>query len=177
MYAQRRQTVLLAGAQGATSPASRRAVILVSLAFAIGSLGLLALPREALGWSPNTFSSASEQELLALTNQARASAGRPALKWDAELASIARYRSQDMIERDYFDHTIKGSGQKVWDVMDARGYCYELAGENIGWNQYWPDEQATAEIQKSFMGSPGHRSNILGSDWDVVGIGAYKGAD
>ena len=25
------------------------------------------------------------------------------------------------------------------------------------------------------MGSPGHRANILGKTWDVVGIGAYKG--
>ena len=27
------------------------------------------------------------------------------------------------------------------------------------------------------MGSPGHRANILGKTWDVIGIGAYKGAD
>ena len=25
------------------------------------------------------------------------------------------------------------------------------------------------------MGSPGHRANILGKTWDVIGIGAYKG--
>ena len=60
--------------------------------------------------------------------------------------------------------------------MSARGYCYMVAGENIGWNTY-PDDVATAQIQQMFMGSPGHRSNILGKDWDRIGIGAYKGAD
>jgi len=51
-----------------------------------------------------------------------------------------------------------------------------LAGENIGWNTY-PDDVATAEIHQMFMNSPSHRENILGPAWDVIGIGAYKGAD
>ncbi len=165
------------GPLAAPSPSFRRATILLLVAFAIGALGVFALPREALGWSANAFDAGSEQELLALTNQARASAGLRAVRWDATLGSIARYRSQDMIERNYFDHTIAGSGRHVWDVMDDRGYCYELAGENIGWNQHWADDQATGEIHKSFMGSPGHRGNILGNAWEVVGIGAYTGAD
>ena len=78
-----------------------------------------------------------------------------------------------MITRDYFSHTIPGYG-KVWDKLHAIGYCYDVAGENIGWNTY-PDDSATAAIQDMFMGSPGHRANILGKTWDVVGIGAYKG--
>ena len=78
-----------------------------------------------------------------------------------------------MITRDYFSHTIPGYG-KVWDKLHAIGYCYVVAGENIGWNTY-PDDSATAAIQDMFMGSPGHRANILGKTWDVVGVGAYKG--
>ena len=80
-----------------------------------------------------------------------------------------------MITRDYFSHDIPGGGN-VFDEMSARGYCYNLAGENIGWNTY-PDDVATAQIQQMFMGSSGHRSNILGKAWDHIGIGAYKGAD
>ena len=78
-----------------------------------------------------------------------------------------------MIERDYFSHTIPGYG-KVWDKLDAIGYCYKVAGENIGWNNY-PDDIATAAIHQMFMDSSGHRGNILGKAWDVIGIGAYKG--
>ena len=88
----------------------RRLTIVVALAFAIGSLGVLAAPRPTLAWDSGSFNSGSEQELFALTNQARASAGRKALHWDGALASIARSRSQDMIERDYFSHEIAGSG-------------------------------------------------------------------
>jgi uncharacterized protein YkwD len=158
-------------------PVVRRVLAALAVAFAAATFWVAIQPADTFAWSPGNYDSGSEQELLTRTNQARASAGRRALRWDSDLASIARSRSKDMIERGYFSHEIAGSGRHVWDLMSDRGYCYRLAGENIGWNQHWPDGQETAEIQKSFMGSPGHRENLLGPDWDVVGIGAYKGAD
>ena len=80
-----------------------------------------------------------------------------------------------MIRRDYFSHDIPGYGS-VFKKMDAKGYCYKVAGENIGWNTY-PDDIATAAIHKMFMDSSGHRKNILGKAWDAIGVGAYKGSD
>ena len=153
---------------------SRRAAsVAVGLLFALTSVFTLAVPRRDLRLGQRTFSSSSESELVALTNRARASAGLKALKVDSTLTSVARWRSKDMIDRDYFSHTIPGYG-KVWDKLDAIGYCYKVAGENIGWNNY-PDDVATAAIQQMFMDSAGHRANILGKAWDVIGIGAYKG--
>jgi uncharacterized protein YkwD len=145
-----------------------------ALALAVG-LALL-LPVTAFAWGSNAFSSTSEQQLFQLTNQARAAAGKKALHWDAKLAALARARAKDMIVRNYFSHQIPPDGHTVFDVMSNEGYCFKLAGENIGWNNY-PDDQSTAEIQTMFMNSPDHRQNILGPAWDVVGIGAYKGAD
>jgi uncharacterized protein YkwD len=145
-----------------------------ALALAIG-LALL-LPVTAFAWGSNAFSSTSEQQLFQLTNQARAAAGRKALHWDARLATLARARAKDMIVRNYFAHQIPPDGHTVFDVMSNVGYCFNLAGENIGWNNY-PDDQATSAIQAMFMNSPDHRQNILGPAWDVVGIGAYKGPD
>ena len=78
--------------------------------------------------------------------------------------------------RDYFSHQIPPDGHTVFYVMSNAGYCYNLAGENIGWNNY-PDDSATDEIQTMFMNSPDHRANILGPAWDSIGIGAYKGPD
>ncbi len=155
-----------------TRPKVRLPVASVVLA---GMLALL-LPVTAFAWGPNAFSSTSEQQLFQLTNQARAAAGRKALHWDSQLASFARARAKDMIVRDYFAHQIPPDGHTVFDVMSSAGYCYNLAGENIGWNNY-PDDQATTEIQTMFMNSPDHRSNILGPAWDSIGIGAYKGPD
>jgi uncharacterized protein YkwD len=147
----------------------------VALVFAITSVFSLAAPTSASAWNEGTFSASSENDLVRLTNQSRAAAGRKALKVDSTLRSIARWRSKDMIKRDYFSHDIPGYG-RVFDVMSDKGYCYHVAGENIGWNNA-SDSTATGKIHKSFMGSSGHRSNILGRDWDVIGIGAYKGAN
>jgi uncharacterized protein YkwD len=157
-------------------PAVRRLPVAVAIAFLLSSIGLVATPASTFGWSAGTFSSASEQQLVALTNQARANAGRRALKVDSALTSIARWRSKDMITRNYFSHAIPPSGKLVFAVMSERGYCFNLAGENIGWNTY-PDDVATAQIQQMFMNSPSHRENIMGRAWEVIGIGAYKGAD
>ena len=152
----------------------RRLAIMTMLAFALTSIGLLAVPRTTLAWDVNTFSSSSEAQLVSLTNQARAAAGLKALKVDSKLASIARWRSKDMIVRNYFSHTILGTSYMVFHVLDQKGYCYKLAGENIGWNNY-PDDVATSTVQRQFMNSSGHRANILGKAWDAIGIGAYKG--
>ena len=145
----------------------------VALLFGLTSVATLAAPVPSLAWDGNSFDSSSEAELIALTNRSRASAGLPALKVDSDLTTIARWRSKDMIERDYFSHSIPGYG-KVFNKLDETGYCYTLAGENIGWNTY-PDDQATAAIHQMFMDSAGHRANILGEAWDVIGVGAYKG--
>jgi uncharacterized protein YkwD len=147
---------------------------MIAIAFVLTSVGLLAAPPTTLAWSINTFNSSSEAQLVRLTNQARAAAGLRALKVDSRLTAIARSRSKDMIVRNYFSHTILGTSYNVFHLLDKSGYCYRIAGENIGWNNY-PDDVATNTVERQFMGSPGHRANILGKAWDVVGIGAYKG--
>jgi len=155
----------------AASP--RRTALAIVLLFGISSVFTFAAPSATFAWDINSFSSSSAADLVALTNRSRASAGLKALRVDSTLASVARWRSKDMIQRDYFSHSIPGYG-KVWDKLHAIGYCYKVGGENIGWNNY-PDDIATAAIHKMFMNSSGHRANILGKAWDVIGVGAYKG--
>jgi uncharacterized protein YkwD len=150
--------------------------LFLSLSMLLGAFGYLATPAATLAWDGNAFSSSSEAQLLSLTNQARAAAGLPALRVDSYLASVARWRSQDMIQNNYFSHAIPPSGYKVWDVFNSKGYCYQLAGENIAWNTY-SDDVATAQVQSQFMNSAGHRAHILDARFDLVGIGAYKGPD
>jgi uncharacterized protein YkwD len=152
----------------------RRFAAMLTLAFSITSIGLLAAPTSADAWSSGQYNSTSEHQLVALTNQSRAAAGLRALRVDSTLTAIARSRSRDMIVRNYFSHSIPPSGKNVFSILDSKRYCYAIAGENIGWNNY-PDDVATKTIHKQFMASPSHRSNILGKRWDVIGIGAYKG--
>jgi uncharacterized protein YkwD len=152
----------------------RRFAVLTAVVFLLTSIGLLAMPRTTFAWDTNSFSSASESTLVTLTNRARATHGLKALRVDSKLTAIARSRSKDMIVRNYFSHTILGTSYNVFHVLDQKGYCYRIAGENIGWNNY-PDSSATSAIQSQFMNSPDHRANILNKAWDVIGIGAYKG--
>jgi uncharacterized protein YkwD len=152
-----------------------RSPLLLAAALAASSIVALASPRTVAAWSSGTFNSASERELVSLTNRSRASAGLRSLRVDSTLTAVARWRSKDMIDRDYFSHSIPGYGS-VFKKLDSKGYCYRVAGENIGWNTY-PDDEATAAIHQMFMDSAGHRANILGKAWEVIGIGAYKGSD
>src|SRR3954452_7747767 len=85
---------------------ARRLTPLLAFSVVIGAAGLLATPVATLAWDAGTFNSSSESELYSLTNQSRASAGLPSLRIDPALASIARYRSQDMEDRGYFSHNI-----------------------------------------------------------------------
>jgi uncharacterized protein YkwD len=131
------------------------------------------------GWEVNSFSSGSETQLIALQNQARASGGLRTLKLDTALRTIARWRSKDMVTRDYFSHTIPGSGTDhnvFWYMQYTYDYCFKVAGENIG-QATWPgasEEDVTNYIFGLFMDSAGHRANIMGKAWDVVAVGAYR---
>jgi uncharacterized protein YkwD len=154
----------------------RRTAAALAIVFGVTSLGIASAPT-ALAWGENTFSSSSEGQLIALQNRARASAGLKSLKLSSSLRTIARWRSKDMAERDYFSHTIKGTSRNVfWYMQHEYDYCFKLAGENIG-TVTWAgasEEDATNWIFDQFMNSSGHRANILGKAWDVVAVGAYR---
>jgi hypothetical protein len=84
-----------------------------------------------------------------------------------------------MAQRDYFSHTIPSSGTDhnvFWYMQHKYDYCFKVAGENIG-QATWPgasEEDVTAYVFDLFMGSSGHRANIMGKSWDVVAVGAYR---
>ncbi len=154
--------------------ATFRSRLLLIPFIAMVAFGMLGFPATAAAWDQNHFSSSSEKQLFSLHNKARASAGRKALKWDSSLLKYARERSKDMIVNGYFSHNIPPDGHLVFSDLSKGGYCFRTAGENIGWNNY-PDNIATAAMHESFMGSSGHRANILSSRYDVMAVGAYKG--
>ena len=155
----------------------RRLAVMLAVVFGVVGVELAAVP-PVLGWDAGTFSPSSESQLITLQNQARASGGLSSLDLDTALRTIARWRSQDMVERNYFSHTILGTTHNVfWYMQYKYGYCFNVAGENIG-TVSWAgasEADATNWIFEQFMNSPTHRANILGKAWDVVAVGAYKG--
>jgi uncharacterized YkwD family protein len=111
---------------------------------------------------------AQEQQMLNLVNAERARAGLPALKADPELTKLARLKSQDMIQLNYFSHQSPTYGSP-FDMMRRFGITYRTAGENIAGNQ------SVEAAHRALMNSPGHRANILNRDFTHIGIGIQTG--
>jgi uncharacterized YkwD family protein/spore coat assembly protein SafA len=110
-----------------------------------------------------------ENQVIALTNQERAKHGLPALKADWELTRVARYKSVDMRDKNYFSHTSPTYGSP-FTMMKNFGIKYRTAAENIAAGQRTP-----AEVVKAWMNSPGHRANILNKSMTHIGVGYAKG--
>lgn len=152
-----------------------RRLRIAGLALLLAALTLVSTAGPTLAWATSEFSPNDEQLLFTLTNQDRASAGLNALVNDSYLHKEAEWRARDMGERDYFSHQIPPDNKMVFSYMQQDGYCFTVAGENIGLSTFG-DDVATTRIETAFMGSKGHRANILGT-WQRLGVGAYQAAD
>ncbi|WP_425451937.1 SafA/ExsA family spore coat assembly protein [Bacillus taeanensis] len=110
-----------------------------------------------------------EHQVIQLTNQERAKYGLPALKPHWELSRVARYKSNDMRDRNYFSHTSPTYGSPFTMIKNF-GISYRAAGENIAMGQ----TSAQAVVQ-AWMRSEGHRKNILSQNYNHIGVGYAKG--
>jgi uncharacterized protein YkwD len=111
-----------------------------------------------------------ERELLALLNRDRAAAGLRALQSDARLQEIARGHSREMARTGEVVHVSDKTGSAVDRVRAARVAPFpRILAENVG------RAFSTAEVEHGFMGSPGHRANILNPNVTHVGIGVAVG--
>jgi uncharacterized YkwD family protein len=106
--------------------------------------------------------------MLSQVNQERARQGLAPLVADTKLTQLARQKSQDMVNKNYFSHTSPTYGSP-FDMMKAAGVRYRTAGENIAC------APSTTRAHTALMNSPGHRANILNPAFTHVGIGIVKG--
>ncbi|WP_342046701.1 CAP domain-containing protein [Bacillus sp. OTU530] len=113
--------------------------------------------------------SAYEQKVVTLTNQERAKQGLPALQVDSALSKVAKAKSQDMYNANYFSHTSPTYGSP-FDMMKQFGISYRTAGENIAMGQKTPEE-----VVQAWMNSAGHRANILNTTYTHIGVGYVAG--
>ena len=145
---------------------------------------------KALNWSD------IERLVIEFTNKERISTGLGPLRHDAAISKIARSHSENMARLGLLSHDIGGRGPT--DRALTAGYnCRAYSGDGsytyglsenvaehprvaqwIGWgNSYRPvdfshDAEAMArELVDGWMGSPGHRENILDRDSRRIGVG------
>lgn len=110
------------------------------------------------GTGTSTASDATAaQDVVRFTNDARARRGLPALRTSALLMEAARIHAQQMAQAQRAEHTISGARYPTMQSrLDAVGYPYAQAAENVAWNQ--PGAQT---VVTGWMNSSGHRANIL----------------
>ena len=128
------------------------------------------VPASSSPWDLDTSPmDAYSQQLFDDTNKRRADNGLPALRVNGYLIGIARIRSHDMADHNYFAHVSPITGDSAFTLMDKHGVPYGWAGENLAKNNY-PDSQAEGIAENALWNSPPHRENILNPNFTDMGI-------
>jgi len=107
----------------------------------------------------------SSSGLLSATNTQRSQNGAGALTINSKLASAAQAKANDMVARNYWSHTTP-DGQDPWVFIDATGYSYQKAGENLAYGF-----ATSGDTIIGWMNSPSHRANMLDTGFKEVGFG------
>ena len=106
-----------------------------------------------------------EREVVALVNEERRRIGLEPYSHNQNLSEVARTKSEDMRDNNYFSHQSPTYGSP-FDMLNQFGIQYRTAGENIARGQRTPQE-----VVNSWMNSPGHRRNILSQEFTEIGVG------
>jgi hypothetical protein len=150
------------------------------LGLALIWIGLLAAPVQARSTpAPKAEPAAPaagpsyEEQVMELVNQERWQNGNlPPLKHDVLLDASAETHSVNMAHRDFFAHCDPDTGKSPWVRMTDHGYFWNSAAENIAAGYSSP-----SAVMSGWMGSSGHRSNILSTGVRELGIGYYHQGD
>jgi uncharacterized protein YkwD len=113
---------------------------------------------------------AAERQIVALVNRDRVKAGLPALALDARLVPVARAHCHDMIDHDFVGHLSPRTGTAM-DRAHRAGLKPQLVMENVG--RFYSADQA----ESGFLGSPGHRGNLLDPRARNIGVGVAYGPE
>lgn len=106
----------------------------------------------------------SIKEIVRIVNNERANNGLPALANRIDLNELADIRAKEIVEK--FAHT-RPNGSSCFTILDNTHYM--TAGENIAYGQ-----TSASEVMTAWMNSQGHRTNILSSSFNCIGVGHCK---
>lgn len=103
------------------------------------------------------------RQLLTLTNQDRAAQGLGPLRWSPELAQAAQLHDERMVQHNELQHQFPDEPDVPTRAGQADAHFRAIA-ENIALG---PN---AADIERQWMHSAMHRTNILDPRMDVIGI-------
>jgi uncharacterized protein YkwD len=149
---------------------------LLLLAFCASASGSVACAAGSVQTTSATAADAAAAVVCEI-NAARAGHGLPPLQANSRLAAGAQGLAADMAARHYFSH-VTPDGVDLTGRIRPTGYIpasgtWSLA-ENLAWGA---NALATpAETVQGWMGSPGHRANILDPGMKEIGVGIAEGS-
>jgi uncharacterized protein YkwD len=119
-----------------------------------------------------------EKAIFDLVNENRASYGLKPLLWNDEIARIAREKSNDMAERNYFNHA-NPDGKTFSDILKENNVFYLTASENIAMFSNFTNQNLASEVVAGWLNSPAHRVPILDMDeiYTDTGVGVNCSAN
>ena len=126
-------------------------------------------PKPSPSPSPSPPPAGVAAQVLSLVNAERDKAGCRAVRTSSALQRAAQGHSADMAAKDYFSHTSK-DGRTFADRIRAAGYTGGTIGENIAAGQ-----ASASAVMRSWMGSAGHKANILNCRFTALGVGYARG--
>ncbi len=101
-------------------------------------------------------------------NQERARRGLGRLKWDDDIAALARAHSGRMRDRDFFSHDDPERGDLTARIVRTP-IPWSTVAENLYAEHGYPNP--VQQAVKSWLDSPGHRRNMLGRGFTRTGVG------
>lgn len=147
-------------------------LLLLALVLVRGDTGMLQpAPHVASSQTGSVLAyatSMSRSELLSATNAFRAQNGLGPLSLNGQLNTSSQNKAQHMVNNNYWAHDAP-DGTTPWYFFDQAGYNYIRAGENLAYGF-----NTSQETVNGWIGSPGHRANMLG-DYKDVGFGFVDG--
>ena len=111
----------------------------------------------------------AEEYLFNAINEERQERGIDKLEYSNEVSEVARLKSRDMVENDYYAHESPTYGSAA-DMLRSENISFSVSKENLS--------KHTCEkgAHSALMSSSGHRSGILGERYTHVGIGVAETA-
>jgi hypothetical protein len=101
------------------------------------------------------------QSVIRITNENRAANGRKALKTEWSLNNVAQAWANHMSSVGRMEHSTN-----EWRASNVAKGASLCCGENIAYGYTSP-----GSVVKAWMGSPGHRANILDARYTHMGVG------
>lgn len=107
--------------------------------------------------------------IISLTNESRREYSLNSLTSNALLTLAAQNKARDMLAKNYFAHTTP-DGKRFWTWIDATGYDYTTAGENLAIDFTTPESAHSA-----LLASPTHKENIINKNYKEIGVAVVTG--